>query len=491
MPISFAQVPSNLRIPGVWVEFDPTKAVQNLVNQEHRILLIGQRLSTGTKLQGELVEVFSADDGKTFFGEGSNLHAMVSVARAANINNRIYALALNDIGGGTQAVGSITFTGPASLAGTLHLYIAGRKIAVGIAAGATAAAIATAVAAAVTATAGLPVTAAVDGVDTAKVNFTARHKGEIGNEIDIRTNYNAGEALPSGVGTTIVQPTGGATNPSVATAIAAIGDEVFTEIVIPWTDSTNLAALEAELADRWGPMRPIDGHAYIAKDDTAGNLTTFGNARNSPFVTAVGIKNSPTPSYEIAASLAAIVAAQAQNDPARPLTGLTLPGVLAPSATDRFTQTERGALLADGISTLLVDAGGNVVVERLITMWQVNTAGTADESYYDLNTVLTLSYLRYSLRARLSIRFQRSKLAKDGTRFGAGQPVVTPKIAKAEIVALFDEWEQQGLVEDPEQFAAQLQVEISPTNPTRLNVLLPPNLVNPLLITAAKIEFRR
>ena len=68
----------------------------------------------------------------------------------------------------------------------------------GVAAAATAATIATNVAAAITATKNLPVTAAVDGTDTAKVNITAKWKGLTGNSIDLRYNYNAGEQLPPG-----------------------------------------------------------------------------------------------------------------------------------------------------------------------------------------------------------------------------------------------------------------------------------------------------
>lgn len=490
MSIAFSLVPSTLRTPGVYVEFDNTKAVRGLPLQEHRVLCIGQRLTAGTKAALDLVECFTADDAKGFFGDGSHLHHMVAAARGANKNNRIFAIALADVGGGVQATGTITFTGPASAAGTLHLYIAGRKITVSVASGASAGTIATAVAAAINAAVSSPVTAAVDGVVTTQVNTTHRHKGEIGNEIDIRVNYNAGELLPTGVGVVIVQPASGASNPVLATALAAIGDEWFNEIACPYVDATSLTALETELNDRWGPLRPIEGHAFITKDDTSGNLTTFGNGRNSPFVTTLGIKNCPTPAYEISSVMAAIVAAEAQLDPARPLTGVTLTGVLAPAFGDRFTQIERNALLADGVSTLLVGAGGTVNVERLISMWQVNAAGTADESYYDLNTLLTLGYLRYSLRVRLASRFQRSKLARDGTRFGAGQPVITPRIAKAEVVALFDEWEAAGLVENVDQFIADLVVVIN-TNPVRLDILCPPDLVNPLLITAVKLEFRR
>jgi phage tail sheath gpL-like len=488
--IAFSLVPANLRTPGVFVEFDSSKAVRGLPGQEHRVLLLVQRRTTGTKIQGQLVEVFTADEGKTYFGDGSLGHAMVQRARAASGSVRIFALALDDNAGGTAATGSVTFSGPSTAAGTLYALIAGRAVQTAITSGMTAAQIATAFIAAVNAVTALPGTLLIDGVDTTKANWTSKHKGEIGNECDIRFNFNPGEEFPAGVGATVVLPSGGAGNPSVSTALAAIGDEQFTEIAMPWVDSTNLTALETELLSRWGPMRPIDGHAYAAKQTTVGSLSTFGNSRNSPFVTTLGLKGSPTPAYEMAAVLAAICGEQLQNHPARPLTNLPMPNVLAPATTDRFSRAERDVLLQDGISTAVVAPGGGVAIDRLITMYQLSPAGTVDESYLDLNTLATLSYLRFSFRARMAVRFDRAILADDSNRAGAGQPVVTPKSARGEIVALFDEWERAGLVTDVEQFIADLRVEINP-DPVRLDVLLPPNLTNPLLIVAARLEFRK
>lgn len=490
MTIAFSLIPDGLRTPGIYVEFDNSKAVRGLAGLEHRVLLLVQRTSAGALAQGVLTEIFSADEAKTYFGTGSLGWAMCERAKAASRTARIFAVALSDNGAGTAAIHAVTFTGPSTAAGTLYAYIAGRRFIVAVASGTTAAQLATAFAAAINAYTDLPGTAAVDGVDTTKVNFTCRHKGEIGNDIDIRFNYNVGETYPAGVGATVSTTTPGAGNPNVSTAIAAIGDEWFTEIGMPWVDSTNLTALETELADRWGPLRPIDGHAYIGKDDTVGNLSTFGNSRNSPHVTALGLKNSPTPAYEIASVLAAVCAEELQRHPARPLTGVSLPNVLAPATTDRFTRAERDVLLHDGISTALVSPGGGVTVDRLITMYQLSPASTPDESYLDLNTIATLSYLRYTFRVRIGLRFQRSILADDSNRAGAGQPVVTPKSARLEIIALFDEWEAAGLVTDVKQFIADLIVEID-DDPVRLNVLLPPNLTNPLLIWAVKLEFRR
>lgn len=491
MTIAFSLIPTGLRTPGIYVEFDNAKAVRGLAGLEHRVLLLVQRRSGGSIAQGSIVEVFSADEGKTYFGAGSVGHAMVERARNASRTARIFALPLSDNGAGTAAIHTVTFTGPASAAGILYTYLAGRRFMVAVPSGMTASQLATAFAAAVNALTDLPGTAAVDGTDTFKVNFTAHHKGLVGNEIDFRWNYNVGEVFPTGIGATVAATTAGAGNPDVTTAIAAMGDEHFTEIVSPWNDSTNMLALEAELDSRWGPLRPIDGHLFIAKDDTVGNLSTFGDSRNSPHVTALGLKNSPTPCYEMAAVLGAVCAEELQRHPARPLTNVALPGVLVPARGDILTRLERDVLLHDGISTAVPLPDGRVGVDRLITMYKTSPAGTVDESYLDLNTIATLSYLRFTFRARIAQRFQRSILADDTNRAGVGQPVVTPKAARLEIISLFDQWEDQGLVTNVEQFIQDLVVKINENDPTRLDVLLPPDLTNPLLIWATRLEFRR
>jgi len=67
---------------------------------------------------------------------------------------------------------------------------------------------------------------------------------------------------------------------------------------------------------------------------------------------------------------------------------------------------------------------------------------------------------------------------------------VTPKIMRAELIALFGDWERIGLVEDLDQFKTDLLVEINADDPNRLDVILPPNLVNQLRILATRIDFR-
>jgi phage tail sheath gpL-like len=177
-------------------------------------------------------------------------------------------------------------------------------------------------------------------------------------------------------------------------------------------------------------------------------------------------------------------------DPARPFQTLELPGMLAPEVKDRFTREERNLLLKDGISTFLVGQDGKVYIERVITTYQTNAFGVEDISYLDLETKWTVDYIRYAVRARIALRYPRYKLADDGTQFAPGQAIVTPLHIRAELLGLFRELEQVGLVENFDQFKADLLVVRSVSDPNRVNAVIPPDVVNQFRVFAASVQFR-
>ena len=107
-----------------------------------------------------------------------------------------------------------------------------------------------------------------------------------------------------------------------------------------------------------------------------------------------------------------------------------------------------------------------------------------------MNTPLTLTYLRYSYKVWMARRFPRHKLANDGANFGYGQAITTPKEIKGETLAWFAAMERLGLVENLDQFRKDLHVERAEKDPCRVNVYLPPNLVNQLRVLAVQIGFR-
>ncbi|MCA8038036.1 hypothetical protein LGM46_34590 [Burkholderia arboris] len=125
-----------------------------------------------------------------------------------------------------------------------------------------------------------------------------------------------------------------------------------------------------------------------------------------------------------------------------------------------------------------------------MTTYQRNAYGQSDNSYLDSETLHTTGYVMRFLRQRITSKYGRHKLAADGTRFGAGAAIVTPKIIRAELIAAYDELERAGIVENADLFAQHLVVEINKTNPNRVDVLFPPDYVNQLRIFALINQFR-
>lgn len=486
MSISFNEIPGNIRVPFVYVEFDNSRANQGPTQQVYRALVMGNKLAAGTAPADVPIRVTSAAQAKTYFGAGSMLSHMFEKWFDNNSSTEVWGMPLDDNAAGVKAQATLTLTGPATGAGAINLYVGGRKLSVAVLSGDTANAIAAAINAAINAETTYPVTASVSNN---VVTIFYRHKGLMGNEVDVRLNYYEGESLPAGVGCAVTAMSGGTLNPVLTTAIANMGDEQYHIIALGYKDAVSLTALEAELSDRWGPLRQIEGMAFAGANVDHSTLLTLGDSRNSPHVSISSCYKMPTMPWEYAAGVAGVVAVQGQIDPARPLQTLEVDGILPPAVTERFTWSERNLLLYDGIATNYVDSGGLVRIERMITTYQENPLAAPDPSYLDVETLLTLSYLRFDFRSYFLTKYPRHKLANDGTRFGAGQAVMTPKLGKAEAIAKFREWEELGLVEGFDQFKADLIVERNLTDVNRLDFMLPPDLINQLRVTGVQIGF--
>lgn len=489
MTISFNRIPTAAgRVPGQYIEFDSSRAVSGLPAIQNRVLIVGQRLAAGTIAALTPKTIAAAKDAVAWFGRGSQLARMVAAYKKADPYSNVTAIALDDNAGGTLATQTLTIVGTATAAGTLALMVCGIAVPVAVAAAATPTVIGTAIAAAITALPDLPVTAAnAAGV----VTFTARNKGTVGNAVDIRVNHAVGDVLPAGVtGAAVAAGVAGATDPDIDTLWPVIGDTPYRTIVLGFSEAATLTKVKTELDDGWGPIRMLERVAYGARSGTQGALAAFGAAQNSELLSILGTGKSPTWPPEAAAIYAAACGYYSAIDPARPLHTLTLTGLVAPKEADRFTRTQNDLLLQDGIATYTIAADGTCRIQRAITTYQTDALGLDDIAYFDIETVLTLAYLRASVRTRVAQKYPRHKLANDDTNFGPGQAIVTPKLLRAELIALAREWELAGLVENLDQFIGDLIVERNATDPNRVDALIPPDIVNQFRSFAAAIQFR-
>lgn len=488
MAISFNKIPATVRVPLFYCEMDNSAA--GTFNATYRTLLIGQALSADEF--GKPAYVSSLAKAKAQYGEGSQLAQMIEGYLENNTSVEVYALPIADPASGTKAAGSFAVSGSCTAAGVLSLYVYNDLVQVAVAQGDNAEAIATAAAAAINATSKLPVTAAAS---SGTVTVTAKHKGLIGNDIVLGLNVGGeanGEQTPSGISVTITQPTGGAGTVDLETALANLGDEAYDFVVSGWTASGVLDELRSYMNDstgQWSYLKQLFGHVWAAFRGTVAECQTFGASRNDQHLSVLGIYGTRSPIWKVAAAAAGTSATSIASDPARPLQTLPLEGIAAPLTSDRFTITERESLLKKGVSTTNVNAG-IVQIDRIITTYQTNAYGQADNSYLSVETLYTSQYILRALKGRITSKYGRHKLANDGTRFSEGQAIVTPKVIRGELIAMYGELEYQGLVEDVEAFKKNLIVERNQNDRNRIDVLFTPDYVNQLNVFALVNQFR-
>lgn len=495
--MALGTIPNDVRVPLVYIEIDNSQALSGNIAQDQNVLLFGQMITTGphagTATPDTVVEIPVSESAiDSLFGQGSLMALAAKRYRKANSYTRTFAIASADLAAGAAATGSYIFGGPATQAGTVYLLIAGQSVQVGVIAADTAASIATKAAAAINANKNLPVTAAVDGTDTARVNITAKWKGLTGNDIDLRYNYYAGEQLPPGVTITWTGMATGAGAPDMAALIAAMPDEWYNHIMTPFNDTASLNTLRDELLTRWGPLKMSEAIAYTAFRGTYGETITFGEGRNDFLLSCMGTSKSPSPSWEFAASYCGVASYQLAIAPARPLQTLALPGILAPAKADRFAFDERNNLLKSGIATYQVQPGDVVAIEREVSMYQKNAFGDPDPSYLDITTPATLGKMRYDIKVMVTNRFPRHKLADDNVlaQIDPAQPMVTPKLMEQAILEVALDWVTAGLMENFDLFKETLSVYRDTADRNRLNCVCHPDVVNQLRVFAALIQFK-
>jgi phage tail sheath gpL-like len=489
--IGFKNIPQNIRVPLFYAELDPSRANSGQINQ--RALIIGQIRSTGTAVANVPVISQGVSDAKTAGGAGSLLHLMSQAYRLNDTFGEVWYLPLADDAGAVAATGSVAITAAPTANGTLYLYIGGVRIAQPVLSTQTTAQIATALAATINATADLPVSATAA---TNTVTLTALNKGPTGNDIDLRVNYQGtrgGEVTPTGMTFTITQMTGGATAPSLTTALANLGDQLFDFIVCPYTDTTSLDALKLLLNDvsgRWSWSTQMYGHYFAAYKGTLGAATTLGAARNDQHGSIMPVNNSPTPSWIWAAAQAGAAAVSLRADPALPLQTVPIMGVLPPPLESRFPLTDRNTLLFAGMSTFIIGDDGQVYIENLITTYQKNAFGNPDDSYLQVETMFTLATVLRTMKTAVTSKYARVKLADNGTRIAPGANMVTPNTIRGDLIAQYAELEERGLVQNSAAFKQGLIVEKNKQNPNRVDVLWPGILINQLRIFALLAQFR-
>ncbi|EFN9979228.1 phage tail sheath subtilisin-like domain-containing protein [Escherichia coli] len=490
MTISMNTIPANTLVPLFYAEMDNSAA--NTSQDSAPSLLMGHASNDAAIAPNSLVLMPSADYARQICGPGSQLARMVDAYRKTDPFGELYVIAVPESTGAAATI-LLTVTGAATETGTVNLYIGRTRIQAAVINGDDVTTVAGSIKEAINADPTLPLTAtAAAGM----VTLTARHKGLYGNELPVTLNYygfGGGEVLPAGVQIAIAAGTAGSGAPVLTGAVAAMADEPFDYIGLPFSDTASINSLVTEMNDtsgRWSYARQLYGHVYSAKIGTLSELVTAGDQFNQQHITLAGYeKDTQTPADELAASRTARAAVFIRNDPARPTQTGELVGMLPAPKGKRFTMTEQQTLLSHGVATAYVESG-ILRIQRDVTTYKKNAYGVADNSYLDSETLHTSAYVLRRLKSVITSKYGRHKLANDGTRFGPGQAIVTPEVIKGELLTTYRQLERAGIVENYELFKQHLKVERDANNPNRLNTLFPPDYINQLRVFAVVNQFR-
>jgi phage tail sheath gpL-like len=493
--LPFLEIPAYQLRPGDFVEIQPNYNNIGLLPYPARILLIAQTLGAGSGIAWKPTQVIRQTDGAALCGAGSMADQMVWAQFAAQQSIPVDLLAAPDAAEAVKATGTITIAGSWTQGGTFPAEIAGVYMGAGFLGSDTPTSVAADLAAAINAYGlpqgpQLPVTAtSAAGV----VTITAVQGGLCGNDIRLEVGALAGDGLVQGMTATVVQMHGGATNPSIATAISAINNILYSAIVCPWQDEANLQALAAELERRYGAMVRLDCTGYSV---FTGNFSAIQATKayvNEKCLAVLGVTNPPTVPWAIASSLAGVAEFNLTNDPARQLRGLALPGIIGSRATDQFDDEERELMLEDGVGTFTELIDGTIVLERVVSTYLTNSEGVPDPAWLDIMAGKVMTRIRYDWRTYYGLRYPRNKLAPDGSIAAQADPtVVTPNRMKGSWTARCRLYEENGWLTDMTtglMLARQSVFLIDPNNKNRLLSTRPMNIIGNLITSADIFTF--
>jgi len=467
MPIQFDTIPTSIRKPGKYFEFNLKLASRTLPANLQKMLIVAQKLAAGSAAANVPVQVYSSSEAAELFGSGSLACLMVVAALKAYRYLDLTVLPIADAAASVAATGTITIAGPATSSGLLTLKVGNKSLAVAIAQGDTATDIATALQELLAQTSELPVTAAVNG---AVLTLTAKNAGTLGNQIPLSASVTAGS-----VTATIVAMASGVGDPDITAALAVIVGQRYHVIALSYNDQANITALRTHLDAMSHARVAKSGIGVYATTGAMAAATTLSAQINGWRISAPYLRGTASLPCEVAAAYAALAAGE--EDPARPLNTLQLTGIAVPPIASRLSDPEQESCLQNGVSPLAVGSGEVVQIVRAITTYTKNSAGNPDATLLDITTPRQLDYVRDAARTRVDTRFPREKLNNK-----------TCDKVWAELYDVLKKCEELEIVENVDENKDALVVERNAQDVNRCDAAMPADVVNGLQVLASRID---
>ncbi|WP_439240872.1 phage tail sheath subtilisin-like domain-containing protein [Lonepinella sp. BR2474] len=466
MAVEFEHIPTSTRHPGVYTEYNTKGAVSTLPTNEQEVLILAPMTKTTENGFTAPVRVYSDVEAAEAFGYGSWAHLMARVAIKNNALIRLSIVGLADHPAGVAATGSVSLAGTAGGQGVVTVSVANQDFKISVTTGETAAQCATRLATLINATPDAVVTAAVN---EGTLSFTAKCKGEIGNEISIGTQNTV-----TGLSLSATAFNGGQENAELTPALTSVAGEQYHVIISPFADVKNAKALGEHLAAVSSPTEKKPGIGVLGWSGSMASGTTFTQQLNDARLTCGWYKGSTDSVALIAAGFGAVIAGE--EDPARPLNTLQVKGLAEVDATQIPLFTEANQALFHGLTPLKI-VNHKVQILRAISTYTKSATNTDDPSLLDLTTIRTLDYVRKAVEQRIELRFPRAKLSAR-----------TPAKVKSEVLDVLLRMEDLEILENVAANKGKLVAERNGQDVNRLDVVIPADVVNGLHVVANRID---
>jgi phage tail sheath gpL-like len=427
----------------------------------------------------------SVDAIAKLYGYGSPLHLAArqlfpTGGGGANFPVTFYPLKAPDTAAASE--GAISLDGAATAAGSGTVYIGGIAAEFAIAKNADAGAVLEAVKTAINTKLEMPVIAGE--VDGGELPLTAKWSGENGNDITIEI-----ETIVGGLTFGITAMTGGALDPDVESALAAIGQiwETFILSCFSWRKTSRLDQYQLFCEGRWSELEKKPCLVAHGSVDDYATRTAVTDLRNSDYanflIQSTGSRELP---FVIAArGLVADIMTNANSNPPLGYSG-KLTGLAAGDDSKQENYPTRNNAVAKGASTN-IKTGSVAELNDIITFY--HPEGEAIPSRRYVVDLVKLMNVVFNVRMIMEADEKKgAPLVSDKTPT-TNPRAIQPKTVKTELMNLANSLAREAIIQEPEFSKENLQVKIDSFNPKRLNVQYPVKLSGNVEVTSTDIYF--
>lgn len=324
-------------------------------------------------------------------------------------------------------------------------------------------------------------------VSATNLKLTAKWKGSSGNKLffEIIGDSTLGALF------TVVQPSGGLVNPSVATALTLIGPNNWETMAInqmELTDTTTLDLFATFNEGRWGdlvhkPLVVFTGNAFSTESSAITVPDSRKTDRTNVTIPNPGSVNLP---FVTAARAVSRIVKMANNNPPTDYATQPLSGLLPGDDSLQWDYPTRDAAVKGGCSTIEV-ADGVVQLSDTVTFY--HPTGDPLPAYRYVVDIVKIQNIQYNTDLIFEApEWAAAPLIPDG-QATVNPNARTPKSAKAEVAAMIDNLALQAIISDPATAKKTIAANINAQNPKRLDVSFTVQLAGNSNIKSVSLNF--